>query len=147
MSFPRYQEIYPSDGNAGIAAGVPAHRLDEFPVGYSSASCTPALLASASPTGSDYAVMSSYWSTVFQRPATSVLTGCLTPGGKRNVGYWFFGRPTTEELRQDLRAVLKKCRPDWDITSPEMKAAWERGEKDRFYPYGKTYAKVFGEQE
>jgi len=85
MSFPRYQEIYPSDGNAGIAAGVPAHRLDEFPVGYSSASCTPALLASASPTGSDYAVMSSYWSTVFQRPATSVLTGCLTPGGKRSL--------------------------------------------------------------
>ena len=63
------------------------------------------------------------------------------------VGYWFFGRPTTEELRQDLRAVLKKCRPDWDITTPEMKAAWKRGEKDRFYPYGKTYAKVFGEQE
>ena len=27
-----------------------AHRLDEFPVGYSSASCTPAALASASPT-------------------------------------------------------------------------------------------------
>jgi peroxiredoxin len=27
-------------------------------------------------------------------------------------GYWFFGRPTIEELRQDLRAVLKKCRPD-----------------------------------
>jgi peroxiredoxin len=63
------------------------------------------------------------------------------------VGYWFFGRPTTEELRQDLRAVLKKCRPDWDITRPDIKAAWERGEKDRFYPYGKSYAKVFGEQE
>ena len=58
-------------------------------------------------------------------------------------GYWFFGRPTVEELRQDLRAVLKKCRPDWDITSPEMKAAWARGEKDRFYPYGKSLAKVF----
>jgi peroxiredoxin len=62
-------------------------------------------------------------------------------------GYWFFGRPTVEELRQDLRAVLKKCRPDWDITSPEMKAAWVRGEKDRFYPYGKSLAKVFSEQE
>ena len=32
-------------------------------------------------------------------------------------GYWFFGRPTLEELRQDLRAVTKKCRPDWDITT------------------------------
>jgi peroxiredoxin len=27
-------------------------------------------------------------------------------------GYWFFGRPTNEELRQDLRAVIKKRRPD-----------------------------------
>jgi peroxiredoxin len=62
-------------------------------------------------------------------------------------GYWFFGRPTIEELRQDLRAVTKKCRPDWDITTPEQRAAWQRGEKDRFYPYGKSYAKVFGEQE
>lgn len=62
-------------------------------------------------------------------------------------GYWFFGRPTVEELRQDLRAVLKKCRVDWDITNPELKAAWARGEKDRFYPYGKSYAKVFSEQE
>jgi len=62
-------------------------------------------------------------------------------------GYWFFGRPTVEELRLDLRAVLTKCRPDWDITSPEMKAAWTRGEKDRFFPYGKSYAKVFAEQE
>jgi peroxiredoxin len=62
------------------------------------------------------------------------------------MGYWFFGRPTLEELRQDLRAVLKKCRPDWDITTPEQKAAWQRGEKDRFYPYGKGYAQVFSEQ-
>jgi len=62
------------------------------------------------------------------------------------MGYWFFGRPTMEELRQDMRAVLKKCRPDWDISSAEHKAAWQRGEKDKFYPYGKGYAKVFGEQ-
>ena len=26
-------------------------------------------------------------------------------------GYWFFGRPTMEDLRQDLRAVLKKMPP------------------------------------
>src|SRR6266852_3269862 len=24
----------------------------------------------------------------------------------------------------DLRAVLRKCRPDWDISRPELKAAW-----------------------
>jgi peroxiredoxin len=63
------------------------------------------------------------------------------------VGYWFFGRPTIEELRHDLRAVLKKCRGDWDISNPELKAAWERGEKGRFYPYGKSYAQVFSDQE
>ena len=62
-------------------------------------------------------------------------------------GYWFFGRPTIEELRQDLRAVLKKRRADWDIGSPELKAAWERGEKERFYPYGKSLAQVFAEHE
>ena len=63
------------------------------------------------------------------------------------MGYWFFGRPTLEDLRQDLRAVLKKCRPDWDITGAELKAAWGRGEKDRFYPYGKSYIKTISEQE
>ena len=52
-------------------------------------------------------------------------------------GYWFFGRPTVEELRLDLRAALKRCRPDWDISDPALRAAWERGEKDRFYPYGR----------
>jgi peroxiredoxin len=62
-------------------------------------------------------------------------------------GYWFFGRPTNEELRQDLRAVLKKCRPDWDITNSEMKAAWARGEKARFYPYGQSLAQVFADQD
>jgi peroxiredoxin len=62
-------------------------------------------------------------------------------------GYWFFGRPTTEELHQDLRALSQKCRPDWDLSRPELKAAWQRGEKDRFYPYGKSFAKVFAEQD
>jgi peroxiredoxin len=62
-------------------------------------------------------------------------------------GYWFWGRPSVEELRQDLRAVTKKCRPDWDISTPEMKAAWQQGRKDLFYPYGKTYAQTLAEQD
>jgi peroxiredoxin len=61
-------------------------------------------------------------------------------------GYWYFGRPTVEELRLDLRAVLQKCRADWDITTPEMRAAWERGDKSRFWPYGKSYAQVFAQE-
>jgi peroxiredoxin len=62
-------------------------------------------------------------------------------------GYWFFGRPTIEELRMDLRAVSKKCRADWDITKPELKAAWQQGHKESFYPYGKTYLQTLGEQD
>src|SRR5712672_4562531 len=53
-------------------------------------------------------------------------------------GYWFFGRPTIEDLRQDLRAVLIKCRPDWDITNADLKAAWQHGDKKLFYPYDRT---------
>jgi peroxiredoxin len=49
-------------------------------------------------------------------------------------GYWFFGRPTVEELRHDLRALLIKHHWDWDLSDPEVRAAWERGERQRFYP-------------
>jgi peroxiredoxin len=50
-------------------------------------------------------------------------------------GYWFWGRPSIEDLRRDLRAVTQKIRPDWDITAPELRAAWEQGDKRLFYPY------------
>jgi peroxiredoxin len=62
-------------------------------------------------------------------------------------GYWFFGRPTVEELRLDLRAVLRRCRPDWDINSTEQRSAWERGDKAGFHPYGRTQAQALGDQE
>jgi peroxiredoxin len=29
-------------------------------------------------------------------------------------GYWFWGRPSTEELRRDLREISQAIRPDWD---------------------------------
>jgi hypothetical protein len=62
------------------------------------------------------------------------------------MGYWFFGRPTMEDLRQDLRVVIKKCRPDWGISKPELKTAWQEGSKI-FFPYGKSYAQTISEQE
>jgi hypothetical protein len=49
-------------------------------------------------------------------------------------------------MRSDIRAVTKKCRPDWDITTPELKAAWQQGRKELFYPYGKTYVQTLGEE-
>ncbi len=50
-------------------------------------------------------------------------------------GYWYWGRPTPEELRQDLRELTRRCRPDWDISTKELRQKWERGEKESFYPY------------
>jgi len=49
MSFLRHREIYPSDGGKTLTGRAPTHRLDEFPTGYSLASCSPAEPASASP--------------------------------------------------------------------------------------------------
>src|SRR6516162_10991519 len=62
-------------------------------------------------------------------------------------GYWFFGRPTVEELRLDLRAVLQRSRPDWDIGRAEQRAAWAKGDKANFFPYGKTQAQLLAEQD
>lgn len=33
-------------------------------------------------------------------------------------GYWFWGRPTNEELRQDFRAISHVIRPDWEPPTP-----------------------------
>ena len=84
MSFPRHPEIYPPMEAQTNAVGAPAHRLDEFPAGYSLAGCAPAEPASASPAGNQYALQSSCRSRIFQRTANSVLTVCVSRGGKRN---------------------------------------------------------------
>ena len=60
-------------------------------------------------------------------------------------GYWYWGRPSIEELRRDLREITRAIRPDWDITRPELREAWQREDRhaELFYPYGKTLAEVF----
>src|SRR5437660_9432962 len=87
MSFLRHQEIYQSDERkserARPCSHALAHRLDEFPVGYSLASCTPAALASASPTGIHSAILACWRRTSFQPTANSVLTFCVTKGDNR----------------------------------------------------------------
>ena len=44
-------------------------------------------------------------------------------------------------------APLISRRPDWDITTPELKKAWNEGRKELFYPYSKTRAQTLGEQD
>lgn len=50
-------------------------------------------------------------------------------------GYWYWGRPSVEELKIDLRNVMRKIRPDWQIDTPELRKAWENGNKNLFFPY------------
>lgn len=50
-------------------------------------------------------------------------------------GYWHWGRPSPEVLRQDLCAVTQRIRPDWDITLPGFREAWDAGDRERFFPY------------
>ena len=47
-------------------------------------------------------------------------------------GYWYWGRPSVEELRLDLRALLRKVRPDFDLGAPGVREAWDRGEHEMF---------------
>jgi peroxiredoxin len=72
-------------------------------------------------------------------------TFVLEPGlriHKTYSGYYFWGRPTPHELHLDLRAISMRIRPDWRIDTPEMRARWERGEKDPFFPYGRSFKEV-----
>jgi peroxiredoxin len=50
-------------------------------------------------------------------------------------GYWFWGRPSIEDLRRDLREVTREIRPDWDLAAPGLRAAWDAGDRSRHYPY------------
>jgi len=54
VSFPRHGEIYRRKRNGEpVRPSSPAHPIDESPVGYSLAGCSPAEPASASPTGAE----------------------------------------------------------------------------------------------
>jgi peroxiredoxin len=46
-------------------------------------------------------------------PVVFVVRPDLTIASAYN-GYWFWGRPTVEELRQDLRRLTRELRPDWE---------------------------------
>ncbi len=52
----------------------------------------------------------------------------LSPGlviEKVYVGYWFWGRPSNEQLWADCGEILARTKADFDPTTPEARAAWE----------------------
>ena len=52
-------------------------------------------------------------------------------------GYWFWGRPSTAELWQDLRPVTSEIRPDWDLGKPGLREAWNAGDLSAFHGWNK----------
>src|ERR1700733_7193198 len=48
------------------------------------------------------------------------------------IGYWFWARPTMDELHKDLREVMKKIRRDYDPTADGLREAWENDERELF---------------
>jgi peroxiredoxin len=57
-------------------------------------------------------------------------------------GYWYWGRPSNEDLRRDLRELTRLARPDWDITVPGFRERWDDGSRDDFWPYGRSMRDV-----
>src|SRR4029077_9840104 len=52
-------------------------------------------------------------------------------------GYWFWGRPSVEDLRQDLRAATREIRPDWDLSKPGLREAWDAGDYSQFHGWSR----------
>lgn len=73
----------------------------------------------------------------------------LGPGLKIHTaynGYWYWGRPSNEDLRRDLRELTRMIRPDWDISADGLREKWEAGARDDFWPYGRSMREVFAER-
>jgi peroxiredoxin len=52
-------------------------------------------------------------------------------------GYWFWGRPTISDLWHDLRDVSAEIRPDWELSVPGLREAWDAGERSSFHGWDK----------
>jgi peroxiredoxin len=48
-------------------------------------------------------------------------------------GYWFWGRPSVDDLWRDLRAATSEIRPDWDLSRPGLREAWDAGDWSQFH--------------
>ncbi len=53
-------------------------------------------------------------------------------------GYYYWGRPSTSELHAELRELARRTYRDWEITEPELREKWKKGDRSDFYPYGEN---------
>ena len=56
-------------------------------------------------------------------------------------GYWFWGRPSFYDFWSDLRAASSEIRPDWDLSQPGLREAWDAGDYSSFHGWNKRAAK------
>ena len=52
-------------------------------------------------------------------------------------GYWFWGRPSFADLWHDLREVGAETWPDWDLSAPGLREAWDAGDYSAFHGWNK----------
>ena len=50
-------------------------------------------------------------------------------------GYWFWGRPSFEDLRRDLREVTREIRPDGDLAARGLRENGDAGDHSMHHPY------------
>jgi peroxiredoxin len=48
-------------------------------------------------------------------------------------GYWYWGRPSIDDLCRDLREVTREIRPDWDLSAPGLRENWDTGDRTMHY--------------
>jgi hypothetical protein len=46
------------------------------------------------------------------------------------VGYWYWGRPSPYQLWEDLQALMRRAKADYDPTTAEARAAWEAAQRE-----------------
>jgi peroxiredoxin len=52
-------------------------------------------------------------------------------------GYWFWGRPSIDDLWRDLRAASAEVRPDWDLSTPGLHERWDAGDRSPFHGWNR----------
>jgi peroxiredoxin len=55
-------------------------------------------------------------------------------------GYWFWGRPSFDDLWRDLREATRQSRPDWDLSAPGLREAWAAGDYSSFHGWDRKPA-------
>ncbi len=60
-------------------------------------------------------------------------------------GYWYWGRPSVANLWHDLRVVSSEIRPDWDLSTPGLREAWDAGDHSPFHGWDRSPAAALSE--